>query len=275
MNRTRNSPGAPQPLPAVVITGASEGIGKAFATMLACKGYTLLLIARHGQALENVAREAGSRVHTLALDLADPHAADRVFEFLEAHALYADILINNAGMGSGGRFDAQTADDVDQLLTVNIAALVRLTHRLLPGMRERRRGGILNIASVAGFMPGPWQALYFASKAFVLSFSQAIAEECEDDGVHVMVAAPGPVETRIHAAMKTGWSFYRRLFPSYEPEHIARLVWNGFERGDRLLVPGLINNLSALAATFMPNDVLVPLVGILVRPRFKSGRTAS
>jgi short-subunit dehydrogenase len=261
--------------PAVLITGASEGIGRAFAIHLGAAGRTVVLLARNHEALLETANDAGNDAHVLAVDLEHPGAAGAVEDFFAKHGLHAETLINNAGIGFGGRFDDQNADDIEKILAVNVAALVRLSHKFLPSMLERRQGGILNVASLAGYMPGPHQALYFASKAFVLSFSQAIGDECVGKGVHVMAAAPGPIETKIHSAMKARWSFYKRLFPSYTPEHVVPLMWNAFARGHRVYVPGLVSNLAVAAARFVPNDVLVPLVGILVRPRFRNGRAST
>jgi uncharacterized protein len=263
--------------PAVVISGASEGIGRAFAELLTEKGFTLLLIARDVDAIEDLAEELRNgnpqaRLETLGVDVTSPDATTRVAAELRDRNLYADVLINNAGIGLGGRFASHTMADVQQLIDTNIGALVRLTHQFLPEMCARSTGGILNVASLAGFMPGPWQAMYFASKAFVLSFSQAVGQECADSGVRIMVAAPGPVETRIHSAMKTRWSWYRRLFPSYLPSEVAEILWHGFVTGERLLVPGLVNNISALGSRFLPPDLLTGFVGWLVRPRFRSGR---
>lgn len=262
---------------AIVITGASEGIGKAFAELLHGKGCTVLMIARDGIALDAVAAsltqsEEPSRAFTLALDIAEPNAADKVETFLTARNLCADVVINNAAIGLGGRFDSHSTADITNLLRVNVDAMVSMTHKFLPGMRARGHGGFLNLASLAGFVPGPWQALYFASKAFVLSFSQAVAAECQGSGVRIMAAAPGPVETRIHSAMKSRWSFYRRLFPSYEPAEMCEMLWDGFSTGRRVLVPGIVNNVSALGSRFMPNELLVPFVGWLVRPRLRSGK---
>jgi uncharacterized protein len=171
--------------PAVVVTGASEGIGRAFAELLTDKEFTPLLISRDAGALNSLAaelsgRRRGTRLHTLAIDITQPDAASKVEAYLHQHNLYADVLINNAGIGLGGRFDTHASADVTQLLDTNICTLVRFTHHFLPGMLGRSIGGVLNVGSLAGFMPGPWQALYFASKAFVLSFSQAIATECAD-----------------------------------------------------------------------------------------------
>lgn len=139
------------------------------------------------------------------MDVSAREAPRKIADVLVQHRLYADVLINNAGVGFGGRFD------------------------------------ILDEVPLAGFMPGPWQALYFAAKAFVVSFSEAIAEECRGSGVHVMVAASGPVETRIHGAMRTRWTWYRKLFQSYEPDDCAELIWQGFLAGHRVFVPGLFS----------------------------------
>jgi short-subunit dehydrogenase len=259
---------------AVIITGASEGIGRAFATHLGSKGHALVLLARNKDALAEVAIEAGPDAHALAIDLADVSAPDAIERFLARRNFHADVLINNAGVSFGGSLEALSPHEIEQVLSVNVAAVVRLSHKFLPGMCDRGQGGILNVASLAGFMPGPHQALYFASKAFVLSFSQAIADECASRGVLVMAAAPGPVETRIHGTMKSQWAFYKRLFPSYTPERIAEILWRGFTSGQRVVIPGITNNLAAVAATFVPNEVLVPIVGILVRPRLRNGRRA-
>ena len=271
-----SSPEALAPLPAVIITGASEGIGKAFAQALGRRGLNVVLVARDELLLAEVAASIGDNAAVLPLDISDPDSHEVIARFLGDRGLYADVLINNAAIGLGGSFETHGLAQALQLLDVNVVAVVRLTHHFLPQMLERRRGGVINVASLAGFMPGPWQALYFASKAFVLSFSQGIAEECAGSGVRVMAAAPGPVETRsLHQAMKARWTWYRRLFPSYEPEHVCEILWDGFVSGRRVVIPGIVNNFSAVGSRFLPSEILVPLVGVLMRPRNKSGAPIS
>jgi uncharacterized protein len=262
--------------PAIVITGGSEGLGRAFAKLLAEDA--VLMISRDENALAEAAAEIlavrpESKVRTLALDVTKDSAPRAVREYLVKTGLYADIVINNAGAGLGGRFDTQERTDVLRVVDLNVRALVAMTHEFLPDMRERGAGGVLNLASVAGFMPGPWQALYFASKSFVLSFSQAIAAETHGSGVLIMAAAPGPVETGIHRSMLARWTWYRALFPSYTPDVCAKMIWEGFTSGHRVFIPGVINNVSALAAKLVPPEIMIPFVAWLVRPRYRNGAT--
>ena len=262
--------------PAVVITGASEGLGKAFAQLLANRA-VVVMVARDADDLGRVAEEitanvTGAHVMTIALDITEDGAPKALRDFLNASGLYADILVNNAGAALGGRFDTQARSEVLRIIDLNVRSLVAMTHEFLPGMRERRTGGILNIASLAGFMPGPWQALYFASKSFVLSYSQAIGAENRSAGVQVMAAAPGPIETGIYRSMRSRWTWYLALFPSYTADACAEAIWVGFEAGHSVFVPGLINKITVLAAKLLPNEITVPLAGWLVRPRYPDGR---
>lgn len=217
-------------------------------------------------------KSAAASVRWLALDVSRHDAPQRVREFLDESGYYLDVLINNAGTAAGGRFDLQEREAVMAIIDLNVRGLVALTHEFLPDLRSRRTGGIINLASVAAFTPGPWQALYFASKSFVLSFSLALAQENRDVYVPVMTAAPGPVETNIHGKMRTRFTWYRALFPSASPEKSAAAIWAAFERGQAVFVPGAINGVAMMAAKILPYELMVPITSWLVRPRHRNGR---
>jgi len=159
----------------------------------------------------------------------------------QTHQLYLDVLVN--------------------------AALTRFTRLALPAMRARGRGGIMNMASLGAFTPGPWQAAYFASKAYVLSLTAAIGAECAGEGVRVCVVAFGPVDTGIHRKMDGAHSYYRRLLPTTSADRMARLCWQSYRLGRRVVVPGILNSVLAWSAGAMPYELLLPLVGWLMRPR--------
>ena len=174
---------------------------------------------------------------------------------LARHGLYLDVLVNNAGIGLGGNFTDLDQDKLDELVETNVAAVTRLTRHYLPAMRARARGGIMNLASLAAFTPGPWQAPYFASKAYVLSLTAAIGGECAGEGVRVCAIACGPVETRIHRKMNAGNTFYRALLPSSSADRMARLAWRSYRMGRRVVVPGIVNSFIAWSARAMPFEL--------------------
>lgn len=187
-----------------LITGASSGIGKEFARLHARKGGDLVLVARREDALnalkQDLEKAYGISATVLVADLAAPGAAQKVFEATEKTGLEIDILINNAGFGGHGRFHERDLASDQAMMQVNMNALVDLTHLYLQGMVSRNSGNILQVASTAGLMPGPLQAVYYASKAFVVSFSQAIAEELSGTGVTSTALCPGAVDTGFIAA---------------------------------------------------------------------------
>jgi short-subunit dehydrogenase len=258
--------------PATVVTGASEGLGFALARRIARERRTVVLLARSVDTLGEAAaslRESYPKARVLAeaLDVAQPDAFQQLEALLNRHGLYLDVLVNNAGIAHGGDFGESDLNAIDELVAINVAALTRFTRLALPGMRARGRGGIMNIASLGAFTPGPWQAAYFASKAYVLSLTAAIGAECAGEGVRVCVVAFGPVDTRIHRKMHGSHSYYRRLLPSSSPDRMARLCWQSYRLGRRVVVPGLINGMLAWSARAMPFELLLPLVGWLMRPR--------
>ncbi len=255
----------------VVVTGASAGIGFAFARSFCLSGRDVLMIARNPATLEEATlavKNAGGmgRIETLALDLADADAIIRIDARLSELGGFADILVNNAGIGLADRFVSQKAGDIDALLSLNIVALTRLCRHVLPGQLARGSGGIINVASIGGLVPGPYQAVYYASKAYVISLSEALAVETSGLGVHVMAVLPGPVETEFHAKIGAERAPYRFVMPSLEPATVARSARIAFTLGQRIAVPGLANCFIYLALRVLPHRIVLPLVALLLRP---------
>lgn len=257
--------------PAALITGGNEGIGRALADEFARRGHTLLLVARNRPALETAAaelrRDFGVEVHVAGVDLAAPDALASIEAALNAAGLYPDYLVNNAGMGLGGPFAEQDAATIAQLLGVNIGALTSLTRRFLPDMLARARGGVLNIGSIGGLLPGPYQAAYYASKAYVVSFTEALAYENAGRGVRISAAVPGPVATRFHQRMGTEGAIYLRLQSMPSATQVARGIYSGFMARRTLIAPGLLTTFNAVAVRYMPHFLSVPFIGWFLKQR--------
>lgn len=256
--------------PLVVITGGSEGIGLALAREFAKAGHDLLLVARHGQNLAMAATslgDTGRSIHTLAADLAAPQGCQAVEAELASLNAYCDILINNAATGLSGPFAEQPPDDLTRLADLNMRAVTDLTRRFLPGMLERGQGGLLNVASLGGLVPGPNQAAYYASKAYVISLTRALAHECADRGVRISALLPGPVATPFHARMSAEHSYYLSVMGVMSPEQVARAGFRGFQSGRTLIFPGVINHLNAAALRVIPSSFIVPVLGWLLKRR--------
>lgn len=258
-------------LPAVAVTGGSKGIGKAIARRVASGGDNVILIARGETALQaaetEIAKAApGVLVASLALDVTDAGAPQSIVEFAKSRGLYVDVLVNNAAIGLSGEFTACDPATLDDLLQLNILALTRATRRLLPDMVARGRGGVLNLSSLGGYAPGPYQAAYYASKAYVTSLTEALRFETQGRGVRIALVAPGPVETRFHREMGADRAFYRWVVPSLDPDAVAGVVWRGFRLGRSTIVPGVVNNLLAAALWVLPHAVLVPIIAVLLAP---------
>lgn len=255
----------------VVITGASEGIGAAFARAYAAGGRDLLLIARREEPLRQLAEtlRAQSRadVHILAQDVTAPDAVATIDAALASAGGYCDLLINNAGIGAAGHFDEIPLATIESLVALNTAAPTRLMHHYLRGMRARRRGGIINLASLAGFAPGPYQAAYSASRAYMLTLSAAAAAEAARDGVRITAVAPGPVDTRFHDKIGASGDYYRVLLPGLSADRVARWAMMAHNLGVRVVVPGFINNVLALFLRLLPHRVTVRIQGWLFYPR--------
>jgi uncharacterized protein len=248
--------------PAVVVTGASSGIGRDIAR-LAAKDSITVLVARSTVELETLAveiRDAGGEALVLTLDLADATAVASLTEALLQAGLYCDVLVNNAGYGLIGRSADISAVGQLGIVDVNIRALSALTLAYLPGMKQRGRGGILNVASVAAFGAGPGLAFYYASKAFVLSLSEALWQEMRGTGVTVTALCPGPVETAFFARATGGARkpLLFRLAPAMTSEAVAKAGWNSFKAGKRVVFPSFMNWVSAFAMRLTPNALYLP-----------------
>ena len=273
MNKADRIAGARRP--AVVITGATQGIGRALANEFARNGHTLLLVARDETALARAARELaechGVRVEISAQDLSKADGCAGIEQALEQNALYADVLVNNAATMTAGFLQDADREEMLGLVDLNVRGLLDLTLRLLPGMVARGKGGVLNVSSVEGFMPVPYQAAYAASKAFVLSLSRALHYELSGSGVRVSVLAPGATHTRIHARGGSQHAYYVSLFPVMTPEEVARLAYRQFERSKAVIVPGWLNRFYAVSQRFVHPVLLLPVLGWLFRVRDETG----
>ncbi len=258
--------------PVTVVTGGSEGIGLALALRFARGGHDVMLVARHRETLDEAAEEirtkTARRVYILAADLTAPEGCAAVETALADNGLYADILINNAGAGLGREFASQDHARLMQLIDLNVRALTDLTRRFLPGMLERGEGGVLNVGSLGGYMPGPYQAAYYASKAYVVSFTKAIAYEVSGSGVRVSALMPGPVPTKFHERMGSQSAPYMWLGVLARPDAVASLAYLGFKGRLTVIIPGILPIFGALAAWVLPHFLLVPVIGWFLKKRY-------
>jgi short-subunit dehydrogenase len=262
MNATRAENSATRPL--ALITGASGGIGLEFARLAAASGHDLVLVARNGDRLAEVANELGGRhdvtVRTVVADLAEPDAGGAVASAVDDRL--PDVLINNAGVGGQGRFAVQRPLGNDlAMIRLNVLSLVELTGLLLPGMVARGSGGILNVASTAGYLPGPGQAVYYASKAFVKSFSEALTEECRGTGVRVTALCPGPVDTGFARASGLSESMLMKAPGKVSAADVARAGWDGLAAGRAVVVPGLLARMAMQSLRLAPRRLAAGLAG--------------
>jgi len=254
----------PSPTPGVpvVVTGASAGIGAALAAELASRGYDLVLVARRRDALRALARELHERdrvsVEIRPADLADRDDRAALIAELRPRALAG--LCNNAGLGSFGPYLDTDPEHLSALAELNVAALNDLTAAVLPGLVERGEGAVLNVASILGHGPQPYNAAYAATKAFSIALSEAVHVELAGTGVSVTALSPGPVRTDIYAASNA--EDVRDVGPAIlwqEPDEVARAGVDAMERGARADVPGLINTVAAAGARYMPRTVSLPV----------------
>ncbi len=241
-----------------LVTGASSGLGTEMARSLARRGANLILTARSESRLEEIASDLG-RVNGIAAraipaDLSEPGGAMRLLEQVAALGVPVNLLVNNAGFGSAGPLATREAEREAAMVRLNVEAVVSLTRGLLCPMLEARRGGVINVASTAGFQPVPYMATYAATKAFVLSFTLALATELEGSGVHAMAFCPGPVRTGFQAA--AGLERPGLGVAVLSATRTVEGALHAYERGRTLYVPGVVNAAQTLAARVVPRGVL-------------------
>jgi len=243
-----------------VITGASNGIGYELARLFARDGWKLVLVARDpgrlNSAAGNIAGEGSGPVEVCACDLSDRDAVARMGSELAARPGGVDALVNNAGFGEYGYFSGMAPATVEAMISTNVSSLVLLTRNLLPGMVERGSGKILNVASVAGFIPGPFMAVYYATKAFVLSFSEALSEETGGTGVTVSVLCPGPTNTGFAARAKVGDSDLFKGPLVQSAGAVAIEAYRGMMDGKTVIVTGLSNRIMVQLIRLVPRFLI-------------------
>ena len=255
-----------------VVTGASMGIGAAFTAALAARGYDLALIARSSDALATIAarvrEQGGGRAEPFAADLADPAAVERVANDVEALFGRVDLLVNNAGFGAYGPFESVGSIRHAGQVRLNIEALVALTDRFVPAMLARGSGGIINVASTAAFQPVPYMAVYGATKAFVLSFSEALSEEFRGRGVRVLALCPGPTSTNFFKIAGEG----AQLGSRRSAEQVVATALRAYDRGRSYVVDGAANRLMTVSQRLLPRTIIARAAGRLMKPSPAGGK---
>lgn len=250
-----------------LITGASEGLGVEFARIAAAEGQPMILTARSEDKLEALARELrqkGAEVVVIPADLSRPEEAERLWQAATADR-HIGFLINNAGLGRNDPFGtAEGWDREAASIEVNVTALTRLMKLALPPMQARGAGRILNVASTAAFLPGPNMAVYHASKAFVLSLSEAVAHELRGTGVTVTALCPGATRTNFFTDADMHGVRLLKLSPPAAADTVARTGWDGAMAGRRVVVPGLMNKLAAQMPRLLPRRVVTALTGVFM-----------
>lgn len=249
-----------------LITGASFGIGYELAKIFANQKYDLVLVARNREKLNEIESELkrnnNIRIKTLVKDLSNPSAPSEIFDELVYDKIDIDVLINNAGFGLLGSFSELSLQEQLDMIQVNITSLVHLTGLILPSMIKRGNGKIMNVASTAAFQPGPNMAVYYASKAFVLSFSKALYKELQNKGITVTALCPGPTKTEFQkrARMENINLERAKLIPYMSAERVAKAGYKGLMKGQKVVIPGLMNKLGTKIVQIIPESLILSLL---------------
>lgn len=261
------------PTGAALVTGASRGIGRAIASRLARAGHDLVLTGRDETRLrelsDSLARTHDVAVHVVARDLGEEGAVDSIYRFAQENGITIDLLVNNAGLGAFGPFHESDPDRQAEIVDVNISAVVGLTRRFLPGMVERDRGRILNVASVVAYGPGPYMSVYYASKAFVLSFSEALAEELRNTDVRVTALCPGSVPTHFGERAGTAGLNLPR-WGALDADTVAEIAYRSLRSGRRVVIPGRLNRIGVALGRWLPRRLVTRFVSRIMQPGLES-----
>mgnify|MGYP000035337134 CR=1 FL=1 len=249
----------------VLITGASTGIGYEFAKIFAKHNYNLILVARNLERLQKVKNELQTNsinIHIIAKDLSISSSVDEINQELMDKNLNVNILINNAGFGFAGPFYELDLKSQLDMIQVNVNSLVKLTGLILPSMIKNGYGKIMNVASTAAFQPGPYMAIYYATKAFVLSFSEALYAELSHKGISVTALCPGPTRTEFQtrAGIEHINLFRTKFLPYMSAEKVAQIGYKGLMKGKRVVIPGLFNKLGTIAVRFVPKTFVLYVI---------------
>ena len=253
-----------------LVTGASMGIGVDLAECFAADGYDVILTARSEPALrtlaDRLAKNHGVKATVIAGDLAEAGGGSKLAAEVRRQGLTVDVLVNNAGYGIAGAFAASKLDDQLGMIDLNDRALVELTHLYWPGMLERKRGGVLNVASTAAFQPGPLMAVYYASKAFVLSFSEALWREAQGKGVHVSCLCPGPTASRFRERAGTGKTRLSTLGTPVTSKSVAEEGYRAYQENQRVLITGARNRFMARLVPYLPRRTVLDIAHRIQSP---------
>lgn len=250
-----------------LITGTTAGIGEELARIFAIKGYDLITVARQEEKLRAQAKELeelGVSVRVIPANLCDPDAPKRIYATCLEEQLHVDVLVNNAGIGTFGKFHEVDLKKNMELVQVNVTALTHLTGEFVVGMVERGWGRILNVASTAAFQPGPLMACYYASKAYVLSFSEAIGNELRGTGVTVTALCPGPTKTEFQERAQMQKSrLVSGLLPMTSKREVAEAGYQALMRGQSIVIPGVANWMGAMSVRFTPRTLQPHIIRML------------
>ena len=247
-----------------LITGASGGLGLSFVNLFAKDGYDLVLVARNSERLEEIKKDVEQKYNIKALvvakDLCSPSGADEVYEATKQAGINIDVLVNNAGFGDFGEFHNSDINKQIRMVDLNCIALMHLCHLYLPDMLKQKSGNILNVDSIAAFQPGPLMSVYYATKAFVLSFSQALTRELKGTGVKVTALCPGPIRTNFDNAADLGESGLFKNLKVWDPDTVAEFGYKNMKKGKSLCVCGFLNKLIVFANRLAPRSLVRNMV---------------